>query len=336
MPDNHATSAIRTWNDYARLPLDLVPAQDYIHERATLKSWIFECDREKVQLEIDLIFADHLDVKIAAPAVLMTALYVRDASSSDPYYRNFGFSEETDVAFWVPVKIRTADDDWDFFWLPFFMFVDSGLALVAGREVFGFPKQIAEIVQNDSDYSSQPIIEIKTQYFPKRAAGSDPGQNRAVHGSLLKLQRHSSGAAAGGLGLSSFLNDFQDAIFGDEDRPDGSQLAPPYLSMPPSMLPSDGFAAVKTPMIMVKQFRRAEERPISEPESCYKAVIAIDTQSYGSFDMVPADSGPVELIVSPSISHPIIEKLALVSTVSVQALPVIENLNFKVGYGRLL
>lgn len=54
-----------------------------------------------------------------------------------------GYTSEIDITVWILAE-RIDGGRHDLRWIPAYLFVDSGPALVAGREVWGFPKQLGE------------------------------------------------------------------------------------------------------------------------------------------------------------------------------------------------
>lgn len=59
----------------------------------------------------------------------------------NPPYSTFGYSAETELAIWVP--LHTAD--FRLVWFTPYTFVDNPLAVSQGREIYGFPKEMARV-----------------------------------------------------------------------------------------------------------------------------------------------------------------------------------------------
>lgn len=62
---------------------------------------------------------------------------------------NKGYTSEIDITIWILAQ-REDDGLFSLRWIPAYLFVDSGPALVSGREVWGFPKQLGRF-----DFSPQ-------------------------------------------------------------------------------------------------------------------------------------------------------------------------------------
>lgn len=74
--------------------------------------------------------------------VLLNFVNIGKMASTDPLDQQLGGCKENEVAIWMPVVDRAHGQ---FAWGIPYMFVDQALALVGGREVYGFPKQLGTI-----------------------------------------------------------------------------------------------------------------------------------------------------------------------------------------------
>ena len=117
------------------------------YEHRNVRAHVFrvEADAVRVQETLDAIFWQPTAgaVRVWAPwsEVFVTFAEIDAVTSSSPYARAHGVVGEIDVSLWVPV-VRTAPGRARLCWVPLWLFVDDALALVAGREVYGFPKQL--------------------------------------------------------------------------------------------------------------------------------------------------------------------------------------------------
>lgn len=89
-------------------------------------------------------------VKVLAPFIALTFTRIAAVTSSVAAYATKGTLTEHEVAIWLPVVDSRArlDDPAMLMALPY-MLVDNVLALAAGREIFGFPKDPAVITIPD-------------------------------------------------------------------------------------------------------------------------------------------------------------------------------------------
>jgi hypothetical protein len=74
--------------------------------------------------------------------VLLNFVNIGKMASTDPLDQQLGGCKENEVAIWMPIVDRLHRK---FAWGIPYMFVDQALALVGGREVYGFPKQLGKI-----------------------------------------------------------------------------------------------------------------------------------------------------------------------------------------------
>ena len=74
-------------------------------------------------------------------------------TSSDPIDKSKGHVKEADIGLWIWVQGGEADkpETWGDYLLPVYLFVDSGAALSAGREVFGYPKLLGSFERENDN-----------------------------------------------------------------------------------------------------------------------------------------------------------------------------------------
>ena len=120
----------------------LVGHGPYLHSKVKLHSFGLEADKARIQLLLDRMFAEpsggEMHYRALSSKIFVTFANIGEVrSDTEP---NRGFLPEVDVAMWIiamrknnPLRLR---------WIPVYLFVDSAPAMGAGREVYGFPKQI--------------------------------------------------------------------------------------------------------------------------------------------------------------------------------------------------
>jgi len=118
--------------------------QPFEAEHAHMYGFLFEGTIEAIR---DLC-ARHLDrSKFGGPAyeplthyVLVTFTHIPGVRATDEPFRNFGRNPEREVTFWVPVRRRGTAHVAMF--TPYCL-LDNPLAVQHGREIYGFPKEMA-------------------------------------------------------------------------------------------------------------------------------------------------------------------------------------------------
>lgn len=89
--------------------------------------------------------AGKIKLKALSPYVLTTFTRVGHASSTVPVDEDKGWISEVDIVTWVVVGQIDDDGEIDhIYWYPCHIFVDSGMAMINGRELFGYPKYLCE------------------------------------------------------------------------------------------------------------------------------------------------------------------------------------------------
>jgi hypothetical protein len=106
--------------------------------------------------------------------VLLNFVNIGKMASTDPLDQQLGGCNEKEVAIWMPIVDRVHGK---FAWGIPYMFVDQALALVGGREVYGFPKQLGtlEVPPRGTDKTPQQLwIDSVTvdRYVPTSMAGN--------------------------------------------------------------------------------------------------------------------------------------------------------------------
>ncbi|RJF86470.1 hypothetical protein D3874_05045 [Oleomonas cavernae] len=288
-----------------------------------MNGFLFEADRRALQRTCDRCLNDpstgRLRFRVVAPYVLLTALYVDRMSSADPIDKSKGFVRETDIGFWIPVVGGLADAPgrWKVYWLPTYMFVDSGSALSGGREVFGYPKTMG-VVHRGSGGPQPMDFTVDTEHFTKFAPDAEGRVQRLF---AVSSNRATSEEPAIETTTTAEVAAAMWQIF-DAFLPDDIFVLP---------LSGDAFLPyIGMPMIFLKQFRDHE----SANRACYQAVTAV-TVSTDSVGSVRLPRTKTRLVVAGSASHPISADLGIPdgreATLAMQM-----SLDFTVGFGSTL
>jgi len=107
-------------------------------------------ERTKLQATVDLTLnapaAGKMHFKVLSPYVMLTFTRVHHANSTDPTDRAKGWGQETDIVTWVLVGQQNAGSTKidHLFVYPCHIWVDDCMALINGRELYGYPKYLCE------------------------------------------------------------------------------------------------------------------------------------------------------------------------------------------------
>ena len=106
----------------------------------------FVCGKlENLQSSIDgtlnLTAAGKINFQVLSPYVLLTFTNVGHAHSDNPIDKSKGWIQETDIITWIMVgQINNNGKLERIFFYPFHIWVNDTMALINGRELFGYPK----------------------------------------------------------------------------------------------------------------------------------------------------------------------------------------------------
>lgn len=280
---------------FTPLPGDIVGAPPYRGVGCLTQVLFLKGDLAAQQRFCDLALngpaGGGLTFRAVTDMVLVTGIYADSMGSMNDADRDKGMMQEWDVGFWTAVRGgRPGDEDnWQSYWLPSFLFVDSAAAMAAGREVFGYPKTAATFQDRGQDHDD-PSATLVVQHFPRYGPGERP-----VVEPLVRVTLDDPGAHA-----PSPLQSIEAAW----DIVKG--VAPIHFGfrMPP--LPGLGM-----PQVMLRQARDAvaiSEDPVS-PASLQEILLVTPTPV--AIRGVGPLRSPAVVEITPSASHPIMQTLGL-------------------------
>jgi hypothetical protein len=221
----------------------------------------------------------------AAPFVLLTCADIAKGYSQDPDDETRGWMRERDVGFFVPVTLTWGNNKRVANLLPY-LYVDNFPAVLIGREVFGFPKVLADIEFGASPWRCTVMSTV--------SAAPNPSQE-AVDDTILSVNHHLSFPS---LPLSGKLDEAVKVIVS------AVRVA---LGLPGT--PADAFATI--PMAFLKQFRDAVVRTQACHQSVVLAEAGIDAFRGGKLWTV---LGPYSVTIRAHHSVDIAKHLGLVGT----------------------
>ena len=311
---------------YVEGPANVIKRLPYVGYDATLQGFLFKADRNLLQHVCDEMLNTPARGAVRFRAVnshvFLTALYQPRVQSDDPIDRTTGYVQEVDLALWILTFGGRSDamSSWTLRWLPVWLFVDTGSAIAAGREVFGYPKHQSWFNRSISTPPQDATVTVETLAF----VGSGPNEP-AQRWPLLSLQPVSEPLAgrnsAGGPSLfTRALADFRDIISSHKNT----------LGIAGELLEKLSLPFANMPMLFLKQFR-----DIAEPgRACFQAITTVPVVSRHIADAGFFSTG-YKLIIRKAMSHPIEEVLGLVSGQESEfGFWLIQD--FFVGYGETL
>jgi hypothetical protein len=309
---------------YVELPGNTVARIPYLARKATIHAMFFVSNsKSSLQRVCDRALNDRvgcpLRFHVNDPVVAFTALYADQMTSDDPIDKSKGYVKEADIGLSILVQGGEADrpETWEDYLLPVYMFVDSGAALSAGREVFGYPKLLGRFERESEVLDNDARVTVHTQHFAK--FGPD---EEALVAPLFAIERVPEPPPS--------VAQYPETQFaqGPSGRLFARMIRPPRRALDLTAFGDDGLT-----MVFLKQFR-----DLTRPsDACYQAITSVD--------MIPVTTKPEEdfsdaysLRLWESDSHPIASDLGL--TCGQKALtefrPFQTELSFTVGFGSML
>lgn len=121
---------------------------------AEMYGFFVKGDKHKLQHSVDAtlnrVAGDRMQFKVLSSYVMLTFTRVNHADSANPADRDKGWITEIDIVTWILVARLEGDDGSrefrGLYWYPFHIWVDDSMALINGRELFGYPKYECEYV----------------------------------------------------------------------------------------------------------------------------------------------------------------------------------------------
>jgi uncharacterized protein with NAD-binding domain and iron-sulfur cluster len=229
-------------------------AQPPVRLDVELYTFVLRADRQKLTALCDahLGLGETLRYRPLAPLAMIYA--ARLSNHADP----FGTVDEIDLGVWVPV-VRLAPGPQRILTYTPYLWVDSGWALTAGREIFGFPKQLARL--------TFPRAAADPASFAARAEVLARRGARAEEQPIVSIERHGGGAIGA---ADARLADWTSAATGLERV--AQSLLTPASPLPTWELVRAALSTRGMPMVFLKQVpdvtheRRAAYQAIVESE----------------------------------------------------------------------
>ena len=121
--------------------------------------------QKTVDETLNTVAAGRITLKALSPYVLTTFTRVGHASSTVDIDKNKGWITEVDIITWVMVgQMNDNGKVCHVYWYPCHVFVDNGMAMINGRELYGYPKYMCQY--NIPELGHEPLhCSISAQGF---------------------------------------------------------------------------------------------------------------------------------------------------------------------------
>lgn len=275
---------------------DVVYAEPYLQTRTRLFAFLVPVDRPRIAALCNR-YLNWTGQFVFEPIVGHVALVFADIESTfstDPSYIGRGTMSERDVSFWVPVRSPTAGAPPLSWFLPY-IWVDNGIAMAAGREVYGFPKEVGDLVIPAAG-ATPARFAVDTDVIPRFGVPPDVGPDgpRAVRRNVVTVVPSAGGAPpplAGTVG--EMLRHLLKVVLSDR----AEDAAINWLL---------GALHASVPMLFLKQFRDVGDGR----RACYKALVKATSvpQNVRGGGILP---GTFDVTIRGYASHPIVRDLGL-------------------------
>jgi hypothetical protein len=255
----------------------------------------------------------------ALPCVLLLFLDAPELTSTT---ETMGYIPDQECAFCVPLVRMTSDGPKSAFWMPY-LFINSSLGMVTGREVWGFQKQIATLEFPDAAAPRSRFVANAT-IFPTLAPQT-LGQVRpivTVEGPPLVGRDQLPWKHPGHL---------DEAIRGALATGIGKTLAAPIEGL---LDVASCFSLLDMNLVNLKQFRDA----VDPTRACYQAIVEgplrLDAMTFGGGGFL---GGGYKLSITPCESHRIVEDLGLSGPeIEIHPLAFYANIGFSALPGKIV
>ncbi|MEG1115930.1 MAG: acetoacetate decarboxylase family protein, partial [Janthinobacterium sp.] len=98
-----------------------------------------------VNTTLNQVAGSKMTLKALSPYVMLTFTRVNHADSANPVDQAKGWITEVDIVTWIMVgQMDEHGKLAHIYWYPCHIFVDDAMALINGRELFGYPKYLCD------------------------------------------------------------------------------------------------------------------------------------------------------------------------------------------------
>ncbi|MEM7118876.1 MAG: acetoacetate decarboxylase family protein [Chloroflexota bacterium] len=136
---------------------DLVVRHPFMMEKTHMRCFFMDAAPDKLQTLCDKLFNaptnNVFQFRPLSNTVLLAFAQIEKAYSAPDQHH--GSMVEVDVAFWIPLLYQRAGE-FRLAWYISYVFVDNPYAMASGREIYGFPKTLAQFQIPEATGSHEP------------------------------------------------------------------------------------------------------------------------------------------------------------------------------------
>jgi hypothetical protein len=267
-----------------------------------MHAFVLEADRhlldQMVRRELNAPTGGAEQFRAASSYVLLNFVDIATLSSADAPDSWLGSVPEKEAAIWVPVLDQRREA---LLWFVPYIFVDSSIAMAAGREAYGFPKQMGRVrIPTGRDAPSR--LELDAECLDKHAPETIAGWHRVLRATRPRMAPAASLVPAWNY-AGDFVRGMSDKLIprlsslgprapGPEEIPDYLveltwQQADSFGDVELAILLASQLVAERVPMVLLKQFRDAAHRL----QACYQGIIKVTNtvEAFRSGNFLPDD-----------------------------------------------
>ncbi|HEX9103802.1 MAG TPA: hypothetical protein VF997_16440, partial [Polyangia bacterium] len=285
---------------------DVVYAEPYQQTRARLYAFLVPAERQRVAALCNryLNWSGKLLFEPIVGHVALVFAAIERTFSTDPRYIGRGTMSESDVSFWVPVRSSTKPAAPLSWFLPY-VWVDNGIAMAAGREVYGFPKEVGALTIPAAG-ATPSLLAVDTDVIERFGVSPNVGPDGppAVRRNVVTVVPSASGIAPTVAGtIEEALRGLLGAVLAD--RADAAAVN--WLL---------GAMHASVPMLFLKQFRDVGDGR----RACYKALVQANSvpSNLRGGGILP---GKFDVTIRGYDSHPIVRDFGFGSDPAVATIP---------------
>lgn len=224
--------------------------------------------------------------------VLLANAPMDHISVTDPQDAKKGWMRETDVAFWMPVAGgRRKNGRWQadlLAWFLPYVWVDVSTAVSTGREVYGFPKELAWL-DLPASASDALVVQLSTMVLPTYTPDT-----QLVKKPVFRVER-TGGVEAG---AEQAFSDFEAAVRDIVGKLYGGGIEVPSWQLIVNLL--EDLLKGEMPLVFLKEFR-----DISQPHrACYQKIVQAPAKLVKFTTAYPLLS-TYDVVINGFASHPI-------------------------------
>jgi hypothetical protein len=295
-----------------------IPAPPYSCTGASLWSFVTLGDEAAITAylakSINKVTSPGRFVPVLGPLVFVLKVNCGALTSDVPPFSSFGITEETDIGFWL--LVADTEKGGTLYWYPAYLFVDNWMALIAGREVWGFPKALATLTEDGSTLGVSTLM-LK----------SETPQDKAVFAELFSIapmpEQHESLLERLGGGIAAIIFACLTELRAPDWAPDLFERIEAAIKPGITLFPKFGG------FLLIKQFRDAN----SQTGACYQAALGLLPTLKGLPTAGGASGASCTLTLQDYASQPITADLGLKSGTQDMLALFWVNFDFGLGFG---